>query len=216
MIQLNDIFHTVQGEGFYVGRRALFVRMPYCDLACPWCDTDFNHHKEWSIPDIVDFAVREGTRFAVITGGEPTMHKHTPRVIEVLKSLGYTLAIETNGHFPVPPGIDWVCCSPKRFPPKFQPNAPYFVHPEVQKVVNEYKYVVDDEFDFQILGRHYRDNELLGGLHPQQWRDPQWCHHWLSPEHTNWKKNVGRILQYIEHHPNWRLNLQTHKLIGVQ
>jgi 7-carboxy-7-deazaguanine synthase len=204
VIHLNDLFHTVQGEGFHVGRRALFVRMPYCNLACSWCDTQFNSHQEWSPADLVEFAQREPTRFAVITGGEPTMHKHTPRVIECLEALGFRIAIETNGHFPIPRRVSWVCCSPKR--DQYKGSPPYHIDPMAYRYVDEFKYVVDDGFDFSVLDRHQSDNAD---------RSRFWVHHWLSPEHTHWARNVVRILEYVTKNPMWRLNLQTHKLIGV-
>lgn len=204
MIHLNDLFFTVQGEGMQIGRRALFVRMPYCDLACSFCDTQFNSHKEWSPQDFIDFAMKEPTRFAVITGGEPSMHKHTPRVVELLSSVGFHIAIETNGHFPIPEGIQWVCCSPKR--DTYKDNPPYYIHREAYRKACEFKYVVDEGFDFSFLDRHNEDNMDEG-----RWP----CIHWLSPEHSNWKRNVDTILEYVTQNPMWRLNLQTHKIIGV-
>jgi 7-carboxy-7-deazaguanine synthase len=199
VIHLNDLFHTVQGEGMNVGRRSLFVRMPYCNLACSWCDTAFNSFKEWSTVEFLLFTENEPTRFAVITGGEPSMHKHTPEVIARLKSRNFEIAMETNGHFLIPQGVDWVCCSPKR--DQFMNREPYFVHEDVWSRAQEFKYVVDDGFDFSILARHDKED---------------WSHCWLSPEHTNWSENVARILEYTAKNPRWRLNLQTHKLIGVK
>lgn len=204
MIHLNDLFHTVQGEGVHVGRRALFVRMPYCNLTCSWCDTQFNSHKEWSPQELADFAAKEPTRFAVITGGEPTMHKHTPRVAELLKAMGFRIAIETNGHFEIPPNIDWVCCSPKKESGKHR--EPYFINPKTYGRVDEFKYVVDHGFDFQILDIHKSDNDA-----PERFM----VHHWLSPQHGTWRGSLDLILDYVAKNPQWRLNLQTHKLIGV-
>jgi organic radical activating enzyme len=181
--------------------------MPYCNLACSWCDTSFNSHQEWSADRLLEFAEREPTRFAVITGGEPTMHKHTPKVISYLKAKGFELAIETNGHFPIPAGIDWVCCSPKR--DQYMQREPYYINPVTYDRVAEFKYVVDDAFDFSVLGRHAADNAGLSRGSPLSIR------HWLSPEHTNWRRNVDRILEFVAANPMWRLNLQTHKLIGV-
>jgi 7-carboxy-7-deazaguanine synthase len=202
VIHLNDLFHTVQGEGFHVGRRALFVRMPYCNLACSWCDTSFNSHKEWTVQQIVDFARKESTRFAVITGGEPTMHKHTPRVIEILTAMGFYVAIETNGHFPIPNGVAWVCCSPKKESGK--DRAPYYVAPGVRHDVDEWKYVVDYGFDFSVLDRHL----LCQAECPRSL-------FWLSPEHGTWRGSLDLILDYVAKNPAWRLNLQQHKIIGV-
>lgn len=189
---INDVFWTIQGEGFYTGHRALFVRMPHCNLACSWCDTDFSTHKKWSVAEFQNKALEEECRLAVLTGGEPLMHKHSPRVIGILKNLNFYVSVETNGTMPYLDGIDWVTCSPKR-------DAGYEVHSKLVDHVNEFKFVVDDKFDFSILDRF---NEIDVRLS-------------LSPEFNNMNKQVERILGYIRDNPRWRLNLQTHKWIGV-
>lgn len=197
-LHICDIFHTLQGEGENAGRRSLFVRMPYCNLACSWCDTQFNSYKKMSAGDLRDFALKEKCRFAVITGGEPMMHKHTPRVVNILKDLGFEIACETNGTFPIVANIDFVTCSPKRF----QPN-PYFVHPDAWDRVHEFKYVVDKEFDFNVLKRH----------------DPgarSYIRHTLSPEWTDFAENSARIIDFIKENPRWRMSVQTHKFLGLQ
>ena len=204
-IHLNDLYHTVQGEGLNVGRRALFVRMPYCNLSCSWCDTSFNSFKPWQVGSFVKFAESDPCRFAVITGGEPAMHKHTPVVVQLLKQIGFYVAIETNGMFPVPPGIDWVCVSPKRDSDKTH-GEPYFVCPEAAAVADEFKYVVDRGFRWKVLEKH--NEEILRGPQPSHL-------HWLSPEFTNFKENVTNILSYVSRHPWWRLNLQTHKWVNI-
>lgn len=195
---INDIFWTFQGEGANWGRRALFVRMPYCNLACSWCDTTFNSYNRWQIDDFKNFAKQEPARFAVITGGEPMMHRHTPRVVKLLSELHFTIACETNGTFPIVDGIDFVTCSPKK-------DAEYYVHPDAYHKVKEFKYVVDKDFDFSILERHKQDE-----VHVK---------HRLSPEFNNLQENVKAIENYLisssVRHPEWCLNLQTHKWIGV-
>lgn len=195
MIHLNDVFFTFQGEGKYAGTRALFVRMPYCNLSCSWCDTSFNSHREWDEADFHAFASTEKTRFAVVTGGEPMMHKHTPKVVELLKGLGYFVATETNGCFPIVAGIDFVTCSPKR-----DSEPPYFVHRDAWPKIGEFKYVVDQGFDFRVLDRH----ELKDGRRYS-----------LSPEFGRMKESLQEIEAYIKDNPRWRISLQTHKWMGV-
>lgn len=190
------MFHTLQGEGENAGRRSLFVRMPYCNLACTWCDTEFNSYEKYAADAFRDFALKEKCRFAVITGGEPMMHKHTPRVISILKDLDFEIACETNGTFPILSGIDFVTCSPKRFAP-----VPYFVHPDAWRRVHEFKYVVDKEFDFSILGRH--DTSDMGTRFT------------LSPEWIHFNQNSERIVEFIKENPKWRMSVQTHKFIGL-
>lgn len=196
-LHINNLFWTFQGEGYHAGKRSLFVRMPFCNLTCPWCDTEFNSFEEKDIEDLRAFAKSESARHAVITGGEPMMHKHTPIVADVLKELGFTVATETNGMFPiVQPGIDWVTCSPKGYG-----KNPFYVHPQVWQHVNEWKYVVEDGFDFSLLDRH---EPLLSG-----------AHYYLSPEFGNFKASLARIFEYVKKNPAWRISLQTHKWMEI-
>ena len=109
---INDLFWTLQGEGQHWGRRALFVRMPHCNLSCSWCDTTFDTHKKWSFEEFETFALQEKARFAVVTGGEPLMHKHTPAVVRLLQKNGFYVACETNGTFAPNAAFDWITCSP--------------------------------------------------------------------------------------------------------
>jgi 7-carboxy-7-deazaguanine synthase len=192
-LNINDLFWTIQGEGKNSGRRALFVRMPFCNLACSWCDTTFDTFKRWSVADFVAFASKEKARFAVITGGEPTMNKHTPLVIKALTELGFQIAVESNGTFPIPNGIDFVTISPKR-------DAKYEINPDAFTKASEFKYVVDEGFDFGLLDRH----DVTDGRRYS-----------LSPEFGNMEKSLERMIDYIKEHPVWRISLQTHKWMKV-
>lgn len=210
--KINDLFHTFQGEGYLAGHRALFVRMPYCNLKCTWCDTKFNSFFEINEKEFDQYISKEKCRFAVITGGEPMMNKQTPALIKFLSERGFYIACETNGNFPIIDGIDFVTCSPKRFSSEFrvskeshndkvQFHEAYYVHPETFPKVHEFKYVVDDKFDFGILKRH----EGAAAMTRLS----------LSPEFGNMEKSLERIYEFIKEHPNWKLNLQTHKFIGI-
>lgn len=196
-LKLVDWFHTFQGEGNNWGRRALFVRLPFCNLKCSWCDTEFNTFKYLTEEEFKQFALSENHRFAVITGGEPTMNKQTPRVIEILKELGYEIAIESNGTFPIPNGIDFVTISPKR-------DANYKIHPDAALKVNELKIVVDKDFDFDIC-RNFQE---------QEWA--KITRLTLSPEFGNMEESIKKIEEFIVENPRWRVSLQTHKFMGVK
>jgi len=190
-MQVNDIFWSFQGEGYHTGRRTLFVRVPFCNLSCPWCDTDFT---EWHLinkDSLLEIAKAESSRFAVITGGEPLMHKSTPHIVKILKEQGFTIAVETNGTYPIIDGIDWVTCSPKR-----QANYKCII-----KDVNEFKYVVDDDFDFKILDHHdLKDGKI----------------YFLTPEWYNMPITIKKIEAYIEENPDWRLGCQLHKFLEIK
>ncbi len=192
-MNINDMFWTFQGEGQFSGTRALFVRMPFCNLSCSWCDTTFNTYTKWSDEKFLEFASKEPCRFAVITGGEPMMNKTTPKVIALLKSLGFYIACETNGNFPIWDGIDFVTCSPKR-------DAEYKVHDLAWDKVSEFKYVVDEGFKWEILERH----KMKEGRRYS-----------LSPEFNRMDQSLQEITEYIQKNPQWKLNLQTHKWIKI-
>lgn len=196
-LHINDIFWTFQGEGAHAGKRALFVRMPFCNLACSWCDTTFNTFEKVSEADLIKFATQESARFAVITGGEPTMNKHVPRVIDILKKLGFYIAMESNGTFPPPDRVDWLTVSPKRFTEDKGMPA-FHVHPEAFKKAAEFKYVVETGFPFELLDRH-EPLAKSGQVH------------FLSPEFGRMKEALAEIETFIKTRPRWRVSMQTHK-----
>jgi organic radical activating enzyme len=192
--KINDVFWTFQGEGEQAGRRALFVRMPFCDLKCEWCDTEFNTFKTWREDQFKDFAASEPGRFAVVTGGEPMMNKQTPRVLDWLKDLGFEIACESNGRWPILDRIDFPTVSPKR-------QGGYTIHPRVWDRVKEFKYVIDEGFDWRVLDRH---NERDDGVRLS-----------LSPEFGRFTKSLEEIFEYIRKNPRWRISLQTHKWMEI-
>lgn len=196
MLKLVEMFHTFQGEGQNWGRRAFFVRMPFCNLNCSWCDTQFNKFEKYSLEDFKAAAVAETHRFAVITGGEPTMNTQTPLVIEVLERLGYEIAIETNGCFPIPEGIDFITVSPKR-------DSGYEIHPDAAAKCDELKVVVDDEFDFAVAAE--LETQVRKGARLT-----------LSPEFGELEKNFAKIQEYIQENPQWRISLQSHKFLKIR
>lgn len=201
-LHINDIFWTFQGESYHAGRRALFVRMPFCNLACSWCDTTFNTFEKVSESDLVKCATQEPGKFAVITGGEPSLNKHVPRVIAILKSLGFYIAMESNGTHQPPEGVDWLTVSPKRFTDE-KGMEPFYIHPGAFLLANEFKYVVEEGFPFNILDRHgviAKTNQRL----------------YLSPEFNRMAASLVEIEKYIQANPHWRVSLQTHKWMGIK
>ena len=98
MYKVNEIFYSLQGEGRWSGRPAVFVRMSGCNLKCPFCDTDFKGYKEMSAEDILAACLEKGgdCRFIVLTGGEPTLQVDA-ELIHLLHQQGYYLSMETDG-----------------------------------------------------------------------------------------------------------------------
>lgn len=194
-LKLNDVFWTLQGEGEQWGRRALFVRMPYCNLKCSWCDTEFNSHKDWTEEKFREFASEGKAKFAVITGGEPMMNKQTPRIIEILQEMDFEIACESNGTFPILPGIDFATVSPKR-------EAKFSILSSNFNKIHELKLVVDGPDVFGIA-KEYED--VL----------PITTRLSLSPEFNQMEQCVKLITEFLKENPRWRLNLQTHKWLRI-
>lgn len=115
MYRVNEIFYSLQGEGFHMGQPAVFVRLSRCNLRCPFCDTDFSQYTEMTEQDIAAEVQRlsdDPQVLIVLTGGEPTLQADD-NLIKALHSTGKKICIETNGTHPVSAGIDWITCSPK-------------------------------------------------------------------------------------------------------
>lgn len=120
---VNEIFYSIQGEGCHAGEAAVFIRLSKCNCDCPFCDTDFRSYEVMEVSEIINRTVRltegvpqERRPWVVITGGEPLLQDLT-LLVRGLKSIGYDIALETNGTRPLPEvGFDWVCVSPKLWP----------------------------------------------------------------------------------------------------
>lgn len=202
-LKLNDIFWTIQGEGREAGERSLFIRLPYCNYSCPWCDTEYNSiNFNLSDSDLKEIAFQEKARLAILTGGEPSINKQLPRIIQLLKKWGFRISIETNGSWPVPEGVDFLTISPKKYTNKAL--DPYYIHPDVRRDPRpkQYKYVIEKGFDASVLSRHESE--------------PQGVHLYLSPEFNDMDDNVGRLIAYMKEHPRWKMSLQTHKWIKIK
>lgn len=113
--RINEIFYSLQGEGYYTGTPAVFLRFSGCNRACSFCDTDFASFTEMSADEIAASCAAYPSRHLVATGGEPLMQLDSD-LLRALKARGFYVQIETNGSLPVPPEVDWVTCSPKDAP----------------------------------------------------------------------------------------------------
>ncbi len=197
-------FYTLQGEGYHQGRAAYFVRLGGCDVGCVWCDVkdswDAGKHPQFSIGQIVDM-VEKGTEenkqkntdvIVVITGGEPLMHQ-LDELTHALKQKGFQTNIETSGSSPLTGYWDWICFSPKKF------KAPL---PEVIEKASELKVVIFNKSDFAWAEKFAA-------------QVPPGCKLYLQPEWDKANIVTPLIIDYIKHHPQWRISLQVHKYINV-
>jgi len=192
-----EAFYTIQGEGFYQGHAAYFVRLGGCDVGCVWCDVkeswDAEAHPKLSIKEIVDEAKQFEGRLVVITGGEPLMHD-TTALTNAFKDAGFATNIETSGSSPLSGKWDWICLSPKKF------KEPLL---EVCEKANELKIVVYNKSDFEWA-------EKYAAIVPSN------CQLYLQPEWSKIDSMIDGIISYIQQNPKWQLSLQLHKYIGVR
>lgn len=113
--KVNEIFHSLQGEGFFTGTPAVFLRLCLCNRRCAFCDTDFAEGADMTADEIIQAISRYPSRHLVITGGEPTLQLDCD-LLRAIKAARFFIQIETNGSNPIPTGVDWVTCSPKDAP----------------------------------------------------------------------------------------------------
>lgn len=208
---VKECFYTLQGEGVNAGRAAVFCRFAGCNLwtgreadrasaVCTFCDTDFVGIG----PDGGKFATAEalaafvksrwpadapaGVRpFVVCTGGEPLLQLDTAAV-DALHAAGFEVAVETNGTQPAPPGLDWICVSPKA-------DAPL-----VLTTGHELKLVYPQ-----------------AKAQPERFTGLDFQHFLLQPmDGPDQAANTRAALAYCLAHPQWRLSVQTHKTLGIR
>ncbi len=112
MRRINEIFYSLQGEGYHTGIPAVFVRFSGCNLRCPFCDTQHEEGTLMSDEDIVMEVAKYSTQIVILTGGEPGLWIDE-KLVDALHHEGKYVCIETNGTCLLPENIDWVTCSPK-------------------------------------------------------------------------------------------------------
>ena len=212
MYSVKEIFYSIQGEGYYSGRPAVFCRFSGCNLwsgreedrdkaLCKFCDTDFvgkdgiNGGFYGSAPELAHkvslaWPQKENHRarpFVVCTGGEPLLQLDAALISE-LHEAGFEIAVETNGTIPAPLGIDWICVSPKA---------------GVQLV--------------QTGGDELKLAYPQTGLDPQRYAKLNFRHFFLQPmDNVDREEATRRTLEYVLAHPKWRISLQFHKILGVR
>ncbi|MDB5684550.1 MAG: 7-carboxy-7-deazaguanine synthase [Sphingomonas bacterium] len=210
---VKEMFLTLQGEGLQAGRRAVFIRFAGCNLwsgreqdraeaACQFCDTDFvgingdnggRYADAAALADraaqlwLEDIAQPVPRAFAVLTGGEPLLQVD-PALIDALHARGFDIALETNGTIAVPPGIDWVCVSPK---------AGTQI---VQRSGNELKLVWPQPGIDYVAMEDWAFDYLL--VQPMD-----------GPSASDAR---AAAIRFVMGHPRWRLSAQTHKMLGLR
>ena len=211
MYRVNDIFYSIQGEGRNTGRAAVFVRFAGCNLRCSFCDTEFDTFREMTADEIVAAISAYPSRFVVLTGGEPTLQVDEA-FIDLLHQHGFEVAMESNGTRPAPQNLDWLTVSPKSLLPDPSRSASGRLLPTGRKkrsgkMPDELKVVFTTE---ENLEQQIASLPLLGDVERL----------YLQPCDTgDAERNaiiINRCIDYIKEHPQWRLSLQTHKLVGFK
>ena len=189
-------FYSLQGEGYWVGQPAYFIRLGGCPVGCTWCDTRHSWPQAgWPLYDIATLvaeARERGAQHVVLTGGEPTIHSLGP-LIEALQAEGCFVQLETAGIGPVPqPQPDWITFSPKRFMP---PREAYY------DLCHELKIVIHASSDFRWAEaqRMKVTRSIPAFLQPDAYQ----------PAAMQW------VLDYLQKHPQWRLSLQIHRYLAL-
>ena len=189
-------FYTLQGEGFYQGRAAYFIRLGGCDVGCTWCDVkeswDADKHPIHDVQSLKYDVKKTPAEIVVVTGGEPLMH-NLDELTKELQEAGLKTNIETSGSSPLSGSWDWICLSPKKFK---KPLA------EVIRAANELKIIVYNKSDFVWA-------EKYAALVPAT------CKLYLQPEWSKASQMTPLIVDYIKANPQWELSLQIHKYINV-
>ena len=216
---VKEIFYTLQGEGANTGRPAVFCRFAGCNLwsgreedrahaVCQFCDTDFVGTNgpgggkfqtadalaaavaaRWPFPSSACTVPSDRLReqpLVVCTGGEPLLQLDDA-LVAALHEYGFEIALETNGTQLPPVGIDWICMSPKA--------------------------------GADLILRHGNELKLIfpqHGAEPEQFVDLDFQHFFLQPmDGPHCQRNTQLAVQYCLTHPQWRLSLQTHKLLRI-
>ena len=195
-LPIMESFFTIQGEGFYSGRAAYFIRLAGCDVGCTWCDVkeswDELLHPSIAVENIVNEAVTSNCDFVVITGGEPALHDLT-KITELLRENGIEIAIETSGTALLKGKVDWYCFSPKKF------KAPI---EEAYSLASELKVIINHPSDIAWAETHA---EKVNSE----------CKLFLQPEWEKRERFLPIIVDYIKSNPKWLISLQTHKYMNI-
>jgi len=191
-----ESFLTLQGEGFYTGKLAYFIRLGGCDVGCVWCDVkeswEAADHPLVSVSDIIANAKDSKAEIAVITGGEPLMY-NLDALTDQLHLSGFKTHIETSGVYPLSGDWDWVCFSPK----KFKAPQDEFYHKS-----DELKVIVFNQSDLKWAEEHARKMQNDALLY-------------LQPEWSKKEAMTPLIIDYIKQNPKWRISLQVHKYMNI-
>lgn len=194
-MRVNEIFYSLQGEGYWTGTPAVFIRFSGCNLKCPFCDTNHQPYVEMTEEEIMDEVKKYPADLVVITGGEPALQLNN-KMVELLHNAEKTVAVETNGTKELPKWVDWITVSPKEL---YVGKAGKVILTSADEV----KIVLDDKVQHED---------------PTYGVRADW--YFVQPCDTGDKERNKAIMQqcveFIKKNPKWRLSLQTQKILNVR
>jgi radical SAM domain protein len=196
ILPLMEAFYSLQGEGFYKGTAAYFIRLGGCDVGCHWCDVKESWAAEAHPLVPVDTIVTDAlahSKTMIITGGEPLMW-NLDLLTEKMRAAGARTHIETSGAHPLSGTFDWICLSPKKIK---RPVG------DVLQKANELKMVIYNNNDFLFA------EEMAAQVSPD-------CLLYLQPEWSKRNKVIPKIVDYVMAHPQWKASLQMHKYLDIR
>ena len=196
MLPLMEAFYTIQGEGYYSGTAAYFLRIGGCDVGCHWCDVkdswDANKHPMIEVSDVLEELYGKSIDTVVITGGEPLMW-NLDYLCNKLKDLGLAIHLETSGAYPMSGSFDWICISPKK-------NQDSLL--DILKIADELKIIVHNKNDLKWAKN--KQNSVSKS-----------CKLYLQPEWKMKNKVMPYITDFIMENIQWEVSLQTHKYMNL-
>lgn len=210
MVKILETFESIQGEGTYMGRKAVFIRLAGCNLNCSFCDTQDIMKQPYTACDedaLVDHCIEiypflKGIQsIVIITGGEPTLQLDACAQISNLfkeENSNIKIHIETNGtrkyrvnKYDWKNIFNWTVCSPKR-------DSDW----QIEEYADELKYVVDKDFDIKVISQEVRD-QYAGKI-------------WLQPDGNTMFQSWQKAMELVNLDPRLRIGVQLHKVMGVQ
>ena len=196
MFRINEIFHSLQGEGYHTGTPAVFVRFSGCNLHCAFCDTPHQQGRVMTLGEIVAEINRyPHAPLVVLTGGEPSLFIDEAFVAELRIRTCKYIAIETNGTRPLPDNLDWITLSPKT---GFEGGD---AEPCVLRQCDELKVV--------YLGQDLSQYDGIKAFH----RFLQPC---FSEDENQRQANRKACVEAVMNNPGWRLSLQTQRILDIR
>ena len=193
-LPIMETFYSVQGEGFYSGKPAFFIRVGGCEVGCHWCDVkeswDHGDHEIISVDEIISNVI--GTNLVIITGGEPLMWNMNI-LTKKLKENNMKVHLETSGAYKISGNWDWICLSPKK--QKLPEN-------EIYELANELKIIIHNKNDLKFA---LQESKKVS-------KD---CELYLQPEWRKFEKNKTIIVDFVKENPEWQISLQIHKFLNI-